>query len=162
MELRCFPALQHPPSEGAAWSSCSARRCHQSCGAAAEPCPLLHPPAPCTCIQHPCRSSWELSPPLLPPFCPSSCSVWVILGCVGRTPSVSCALRAERVPAASLLFAFLLSGYAELKLLLIPAASPGVCLRPVPEAESLPWRAGWGSCSCFSSRCQVWKEFVAC
>lgn len=43
-----------------------------------------------------------------------------------------------------------------------PRSFPHVCLRPAPEACSLPPRLGWGSCSCFASRCQVWKEFVAC
>lgn len=84
------------------------------------------------------------------------CSRERLAACAGQSRGQS------RLLLVSHLFAFLPSGYAELKLLLIRAASLYVCLRPVPKACSLPSRVGRGSRSCFSSRCQVWKEFVAC
>lgn len=74
------------PPAGAAWSSCSARRCHQTYGLQQSParfCECCILPAPRTCIEHPCGSPWVLSPPLFPPPCPSSCSVWVIFGHFG-------------------------------------------------------------------------------
>lgn len=164
MELRCFPALQHPPSKGAAWSSCSARRCHQTCGLQQSParscgCCIPLPRARASSIPVEAAGSCHL-PSFLPSAHPAAAfgSFW---GVLGRTlwllrPAGRAGSRCQPFVC------FPAVGYAELKLLLIPAASPGVCLRPVPEADSLPWRAGWGSCSCFSSRCQVWKEFVAC
>lgn len=97
--------------------------------------------------------AWGLSPP----FC--GAAAWQ---CWAETFLAPTSRGQSRLLLVSHLFAFLPSGYAELELLLLGAASLHVCLRPVPKACFLPSRVGRGSRSCFSSPCQVWKEFLAC